>query len=152
MVLSRMLEYILGSQGTHKRVVLRESYPLYYVSDSLGMQEMYNEIMCTMPNAFHRIPDCFKTQEMCSKAVVDSWQLKNVRNRFKIQKMCDAAVCNKLGMMLFVPDWFVTQQQIDVWYGDYFLYNDNEMIKWCDVYKVRNAKKANIKEELLPTV
>ena len=152
MVLSRMLEYILGSQGTHKRVVLRESYPLYYVSDSLGMQEMYNEIMCTMPNAFHRIPDCFKTQEMCSKAVVDSWQLKNVRNRFKIQKMCDAAVCKKLGMMLFVPDWFVTQQQIDVWYDDYFLYNDNEMIKWCDVYKVRNAKKANIKEELLPTV
>ena len=152
MVLSRMLEYILGSQGTHKRVVLRESYPLYYVSDSLGMQEMYNEIMCTMPNAFHRIPDCFKTQEMCSKAVVDSWQLKNVRNRFKIQKMCDAAVCKKLGMMLFVPDWFVTQQQIDVWYDYYFLYNDNEMIKWCDVYKVRNAKKANIKEELLPTV
>ena len=152
MVLLRMLEYILGSQGTHEGVVLKESYPLYYVSDSLRMQEMYNEIMCTMPNGFHRISVRLKTQEMCNKAVVDSWQLKNVSNRFKIQKMCDAAVCNKLSMMLFVPDWFLTQQQIDVWYDDYFLYNDNEMIKWYDVYKVQKAKKANIEEELLPTV
>ena len=67
------------------------------------MQEMYNEIMRTMPNAFHRFPDRFKTQDMCSKAVVvDPWQLKDVPERFKTQEMCDEAVPNKL-CMLFVP-------------------------------------------------
>ena len=62
-ILSCMLEYILGSQGTHEGVVPRESYTLYYVTDCLRMQEMYNEIMRIIPNAFHHIPDCFKTQE-----------------------------------------------------------------------------------------
>ena len=72
--LSRILEYILGSQRKHEWVVLRESYTLYYVIDCLRMQEMYNEIMRTIPNAFHCIPDRFKTQEMCNKALeVDPW-------------------------------------------------------------------------------
>ena len=30
---------------------------------------MFNEVMRTMPHAFHRIPDRFKTQIMCIKAV-----------------------------------------------------------------------------------
>ena len=67
--MSRMLEYILGSQGTHEGVVLRESYTLYYVTDRLRMQEMYNEVMRIMPYTFHHILDRFKTQEMCKKAV-----------------------------------------------------------------------------------
>ena len=61
--LLRMLKYILESQGTHEGVELRELYTPYYVTDRLCMQEMHNEIMRTMPNAFHRIPDRFKTQE-----------------------------------------------------------------------------------------
>ena len=32
----------------------------------------------------------------------------------------------------FVPDWSVTQQQIDIWYDGDYVYNDNEMIKWYD--------------------
>ena len=32
-------------------------------------QEMCNEVMCTMTDAFQRIPDRFKTEEMCDKAV-----------------------------------------------------------------------------------
>ena len=65
--LSRMLKYILGSQGTHEGVVLRESYTLYYITDRLRMQEIYNEIMCTMPNAFHRIPDRFKFKRYATR-------------------------------------------------------------------------------------
>ena len=127
--LSRMLKHILGFQGTHEGVVLRESYTLYYVTDRLRMQEMYNEIMRTMPNAFHRIPDRFKTQEMYNKAVeVDPWQLKDVPNYFKTQEMCNKAVRYYLFSLQAVPDWFVTQQQIDVWYDDDYVYNDNEMM------------------------
>ena len=46
-----------------------------------------------MPAAFLLIPDCFKTQEMCIKAVeADLWELDNVPDCFKTQKMCVATV------------------------------------------------------------
>ena len=64
--------------------------------------------------------------------------------------MCDKAVRDYIFSLQFVPDWFVTQQQIDIWYDDDYVYNDNEMIKWYDGYKARKARKAKIKEELLP--
>ena len=137
-----MLKYILGSQGTHEGVVLRESYTLYYITDRLRMQEIYNEIMCTMPNAFHRIPDRFKIQKICNKAVeVDPWQLKDLPNQFKTQEMCNKAVRYYLLSLQFVPDWLVTQQQIDLWYDKDYVYNDNEMIKWYDGYKAPNKQR-----------
>ena len=49
----------------------------------------------------------------------------------------------------FVPDWFVTQQQIDIWYDDDYIYNDNEMINWYDGYRRRKVQKSKIKEELM---
>ena len=32
--------------------------------------------------------------------------------------MCDKGVKDDLSSLWFVPDWFVTQEQIDVWYDD----------------------------------
>ena len=64
--------------------------------------------------------------------------------------MCDKAVRDYPFSLRFVPDWFVTQQQIDVWYDDDYVYNDNEMINWYDGYKRRKVQKAKIKEELIP--
>ena len=66
---------------------------------------------------------------MCKKTVeVDPWQLRDVPDYFKTQGMCDKAVGNYLFSLQFVPDWFVTQQQIDTWYDDDYVYNDHEMI------------------------
>ena len=49
--------------------------------------------MSTMPNAFHRIPDRFKTQRMCKKvAEADPANLGNVPNHLKTQKMYNKAV------------------------------------------------------------
>ena len=64
--------------------------------------------------------------------------------------MCDKAVRDYPFSLRFVSDWFVTQQQIDVWYDDDYVYNDNEMINWYDGYKRRKVQKAKIKEELIP--
>ena len=117
------------------------------------MQEIYNDIMRIIPNALHHIPDRFKTQEMCNKAVEkDPWQLKDVPNHFKTEEMCNKAVRHYLFFLQFVPDWFATQQQIDVWHDEDYVYNYNEMIKWCDGYKKRKVQKSKIKEELLPIV
>ena len=58
---------------------------------------MCNEIMCTMLDAFHRIPDRFKTQEMCDKTVK-----------------------NNSSSLQFVPDWFVRREWMWMWYDDYY--------------------------------
>ena len=52
--------------------------------------------------------------------------------------------------MQFVSDWFVSQQQLDVWYDDDYWYHDDEVIEWYDEYKKRKAQKTKIKEELMP--
>ena len=104
-------------------------------------------------DAFHLIPDRFKTQEMCIKAVeVDPWHLYDVPDHFKTQEMCDKGARHHVFSLQFVPYWFITQQQIDAWYDDDYVDNDNEMIKWHDGYtEWPKAQKASIKEELLPT-
>ena len=67
-------------------------YMIYSVPDHFWMQEMCNEVIRTMSDAFHyNIPVRLKTQEMCKKAVKD--------NPSSLQ---------------FVPDWFATQQQIKI--------------------------------------
>ena len=84
---------------------------------------MCKEVICNNPAAFFLIPDRFKTQEMCIKAVdVDLWQLWDVPDGYKLQEMCDAAVRENPSFLIYVPDWFLRQQQVNMWYDDY--YND----------------------------
>ena len=88
---------------------------------------------------------------MYIKAVeVDPWQLDDAPDHLETQEMCDEAVKDYPFSLQLVPDWFLTRQQIDIWYDGDYVYNDNEMIKWYDGYKKRKTQKASIKEELLP--
>ena len=64
--------------------------------------------------------------------------------------MCDKAVKDDPSSLQFFPDWFVTQQQIDVWYHDDYWYHDYEIIEWYNGYQKPKAQKAKIIEELLP--
>ena len=66
--------------------------------------------------------------------------------------MCDKAVKDDPSSLQFVPDWFVARGPIYVWYDDEYWYHDDDLIEWHEGYKKRNAQKAKIKEELLPTV
>ena len=87
---------------------------------------------------------------MCKMAFeVDPWQLKDVPDHFKTQKICDKAARDQLFSLQHAPDWFVTQEQIGLWHDDKYVYNDNRMIEWYDGYKKRKAQKAKIKEELI---
>ena len=60
--------------------------------------------------------------------------------------MCDKAVKDDSYSLFDVPDWFATQQQIYLWYDDYYWYYDDEIIEWYNVYQKRKAQKAKIKE------
>ena len=47
--------------------------------------------------------------------------------------------------LIYVPDWFVTQQQIELWDE----YCNSEIIKWHNGYQKRKAQKAKTEEELM---
>ena len=88
---------------------------------------------------------------MCNESVeIDPYAVRLLPDHLKTQEMCDKAVRDYLFSLQFVPDQFVTQYQVDIWYDDDYVYNDNEMIKWYEDYKRRRAQKARIKEELMP--
>ena len=73
---------------------------------------------------------------MCIKAVeVDPWKLYYVCDPFKIQEMCDKAVKNDSFSLVSVLDWFVAQQQIELWDDDDDYYDDDEILKWYEGYK-----------------
>ena len=70
------------------------------------------------PSSIFFIPDRFKTQEMCIKALeVYLWSLEYVLDKLKVQKMCDDAVWDDAFSLVCVPNWFVTQQQLKIWHG-----------------------------------
>ena len=63
--------------------------------------------------------------------------------------MCERAVEKYPGTLEFVPDWFVTQQQLKIWGDDDDYFHNNELIKWYEGYQKRRAQRAKIKEELI---
>ena len=50
----------------------------------------------------------------------------------------------------FVPYWFVTQDQLEIWHDDDDHCTDDERIEWCKGYEKRKVQKAKIKKELMP--
>ena len=74
-------------------------------------------IMRIMPEAFHHIPDPFKTQEMCDRVMRED-----------------------PSSLIHAPDWFVRQQQVSMWCDDH--YNDDdydEIIEWYNDYQKSKA-------------
>ena len=61
--------------------------------------------------------------------------------------MCERAVGKGPYSLEFVPDWFVTQWQVNVWHDHN--YNNDEIIEWYDGYQKRKAQKTNIKDKLM---
>ena len=89
---------------------------------------------------------------MCIEAIeLDPWQLNDIPDYLKTQKMCDDVVRRDPYSLQFVRDWFLTKEQIDVWYyDDEYCDNDDELIEWHNGYKKRKAQKARTKEGILP--
>ena len=89
-VMLHMLKYVPGVQGVHDEVVDIGAYPLAYV------------------------PDGFKTQGICIKAVEeDPWRLLDVPNHFKTFEMCEKAVRRAPCTLDYVPDQYKTQEMCD---------------------------------------
>ena len=84
---------------------------------------------------------------MCIERVeVDPWQLRDVPDHFKGQEMWDKTVREEPSCLQYVPDWFVTQQQIELWDNVDEYCNDDEIIEWYEGYQKRKAQKEQIKK------
>ena len=94
------------------------------------------------PPSLACVPDCFKTQEMCIKAVgTGSWQLCHVPDPFKAQGICDKAVKKCPFHWEYVSDLFVTQQQVKIWHDDSEYHDKDRLIEWYDDCKKSRALK-----------
>ena len=63
--------------------------------------------------------------------------------------MCGDVVQRNSYFLHFVPYWFVTQEQLEIWHdGDDYCTGD-ELIEWCKRYEKRKAQKAKIILEII---
>ena len=53
--------------------------------------------------------------------------------------MCDKTVKDDCYSLQFVPDWFVTQQQLKIWHHDDDYCNYDERVEWHNGYQKRKA-------------
>ena len=132
-------------------VVAQFPYALYYVPDYLKTKKVCDDAVDKNPEVFFLVPDRFKTKDMRIKALeVDPWSSYDIPDNLKTEGMCNKAVENDRSSLQYVPDCFVIQLQLDIWFDDNYWYHDDDMIEWYKGYKKRMDEKANIKEELLP--
>ena len=83
---NRMVENMRYWPETLKDIIEKEA-------EEEQQQEEEYEDCCEDPWALRFMPDQFKTQEMCIKALeVSVWQLKDISDYFKMQDMCDDVV------------------------------------------------------------
>ena len=66
---------------------------------------------------------------------MNPWQVHDVPDHFKTQDMCDKTVRDDSFSLQFVPNWFVTQQQVKLWHDNDDYCNDNKLIEWYKDYK-----------------
>ena len=126
---------------------------------------MCNKAFNTYSSVIRYVPECYKTQEMCGKAVdtcfffcisfcsrlifcsrltyemydrvvsKDPFMLIYCHNRYKTQTMCDEAVDDCLAPLKLIPDWFVTSKTLEKFH-DALLANDDILFFDSDFSKV----------------
>ena len=103
--------------------------------------------------AAHQRSPLPETYLICIKAGdvdIEPCFLPVVPDRFKTRGMCEKAVKKYLWLLEYVPDSFVTHQQIKIWHDNDDYCNDDGLIEWYEGYKKQKFQKSKIKEELLP--
>ena len=78
--------------------------------------------------------------------------MERVPDPFKTKKVCERRVEKYPWALEYVPDWFVTCEQLNLShdYTHSLYHNNDRFIKWRKGYEKRKAQKANINEELMP--
>ena len=136
-----------------EKTVKKNPSMLKYVPDYLKTEKMCERAVEEDSWSLANVPDHFKRKDMCKGVHLHTWLIGHFPDHFKRQDMCNEAVELDPFFLRFVPDWFVSQEQLKLWHdGDDWLirwWYNNRLIKWYDRYEKRKAQKAKIKEELM---
>ena len=88
---------------------------------------MYDKATLGNGGMLKSVPDCYKIQKICNKAVDNyAHALEFVRDCYKTQKMCVKTVDTCLFKFDSVPDQYKTQEMCDK-----TVFNDPFMLKYC---------------------
>ena len=84
---------------------------------------MFGKAITDNGGTLRSVPDCYKYQDMCNKAV-DNYPrvLEFVPECYRAQKMCDKAVVTYPSTIKFVPECIMTQEMFDKAVSRCFLY------------------------------
>ena len=144
--LSKKRSMAVETQDICIKAVEKYSILLEFVSGLFKTKTMLKKAVEDDQESLEFVPDHFKTQGMCNEAIeVSPWQLKYVPDQYKMQRMCDKAVRGDSSTLQFISDWFVTQQQMYVWYDDDYCFHDDEIIEWYGgkAQKTKGSKRLN---------
>ena len=98
-------------------MVRRDPNYLQFVPKHLKTKEMCEKVVEKRPYLLYDVPEHLKTKEMYEKVVEGRpYLLYYVPEHLKMKEMYEKVV--DLGLLKYVPDWFVTQQQIKIWRDD----------------------------------
>ena len=86
---------------------------MQFVPECYKTQEMCLKAVDACPFVFESAPNRYNTQETCDKAVSnDLFVLKYCLNIYKTQETCDKSVDDFLQASKFVSGWFITSKMI----------------------------------------
>ena len=88
-----------------------------------GFQEAYDEAVARRQSP---LPEIYLIRIKAKDVGIEPRFLLFVPDHFKIYEMCEKAVKKYLWLLKYVPDWFVTHEQIKIWHDNDDYYNDDE--------------------------
>ena len=110
-VLGSILKYIPGVQEARNEEVSRDPRFLEFLPDHFKTQEMCIKALEVNPWLLKYVPDNLKTRETNEKAVnIEPWLLAYVPNNLKTQEMCKKAVGEDTNMLKYIPDQYIIQE------------------------------------------
>ena len=113
-----------------KKAVEKGPHGLEFVPGQYKTQRMCEKAVENELENLEFVPDQYKTQRMCERAIEnESENLKFVPDYLKMQGLCEV-VQKRPCLLEYLPDWFVTLQQLKIWHDDDEYCNDDKLIKW----------------------
>ena len=101
------------------------------IPDHFKTQEMCIKAVDVYPEQLHFVPDQYKTKAMCERAFEENpYTLEDIPDHFKTREMCERSVEEDPGLLECVPDHFKTQKMRDGVMGeDPYLFVTQKQVK-----------------------
>ena len=123
-----MIGWVVGE--AFNKTIGKDPWELGFVPDIFVTQKVCNEAAEADPYTLGYVPGQCKTNEMFYRLLEKYLcHINLIPDHLKTQEMCDKVVNDDPSSLQYVSDWFVTQQQLQIWHDDIGLLNGTKVIK-----------------------